>query len=115
MGFVWLASTNLGAHLQLDDLDLACNYGRLISLVERIVEHLNGIGMKLVGKAGPLKRERHGLIIQCCECNEKKRSIVLDKEHNGGENERKSAVADNLIQLGTCSNPGHHHHRQRQH
>lgn len=51
------AKTDLGAHLQLDDLDLVCDDGRFVALVERVVEHLNGIGVKLVGEARPLKGE----------------------------------------------------------
>lgn len=52
--------THLSAHLQLDNLDLACNHGRFVSLVECVVEHVDRIGVELVGKTGPLEGERHG-------------------------------------------------------
>ena len=40
--------TDLGAHLELNHLDLVCYDGWLGALVEGRVEHLDRVGMKLV-------------------------------------------------------------------
>ena len=50
-----LAETDLSTHLELDHLDLVGYDGRLVALVEGGIEHLDGIGVKLVGKAWPLE------------------------------------------------------------
>lgn len=64
-GWVGLQTVDayLSAHLQLDDLDLVRNHGWFVSLVECVVEHLDRIGVELVGKAGPLEGERHGRLL----------------------------------------------------
>jgi hypothetical protein len=54
-----IVGAHLGAHLELDDLDFVGNDGRLCAFVEGRVEHLDGVGMELVGEAGPLERKRH--------------------------------------------------------
>jgi len=54
-----LGNTHLSAHLELNDFYLVSDDGRLVALVEGIIEHLDGIGVKLVGKAWPFECERH--------------------------------------------------------
>lgn len=54
----------LRAHLQLNNLDPVCYDGRLVTLVEGGIEHLYGIGVKLVGKARPFECERHLLYVE---------------------------------------------------
>lgn len=50
----------LGTHLELDDLYPVRDHRRLGPLVQRRVEHRNGVRVELLGEARPLKRERHG-------------------------------------------------------
>jgi len=47
------------AHLQLDHLDFICYDWGFIAFIKGSIEHLNGICMKLIGKAGPFEGERH--------------------------------------------------------
>jgi hypothetical protein len=49
----------LCAHLELDDLDPVCYDGRFVALVESVVEHLNGIVVKLVRETRPVEGEGH--------------------------------------------------------
>ena len=54
---MWHSFTYLGSHLQLDDLYPVGYDGRLVALVEGRLEHLDGIGMELVGEARPFEGE----------------------------------------------------------
>ena len=49
--------THLGAHLQLHNLYLVCYDWRLVALVESGLQHLDGIGMKLIREARPFECE----------------------------------------------------------
>lgn len=82
VGRVQETRTHLCAHLQLDDLDLVCNDGWFIPLVECVVEHLDRICVKLVGKAGPLEGERHDRV----QCNAVESR--LGRGHRVGRRER---------------------------
>lgn len=55
-------STNLRTHLKLYNLNFVGYYGWFIALVERCIEHLNCIIVKLVRKSWPVESERHGMV-----------------------------------------------------
>lgn len=55
----WWRQTHLSTHLQFNHLDFVCYDRGLVTLVEGRVEHLDGVRMKLVRKARPLKFEGH--------------------------------------------------------
>lgn len=56
----YLQLWRLSTHFQFDHLDLVSDYWGFIPLVQRVVEHLDSIVVKLVGKTRPIEGEGHG-------------------------------------------------------
>ena len=55
--------TYFGTHLQLDDFNLVCYDRRFIALVESVIEHLDGIVVKLVRETRPVEGKRHSMLV----------------------------------------------------
>ena len=50
-------ATDLGAHGQLDDLDLVCDDTRFVAFVESGIEELCSVRLELIGEARPVELE----------------------------------------------------------
>lgn len=60
--------THLRSHFKFYDFNLVSDDWRFVTLVEGVIEHLDSICVKLVGKAWPFECERHFCVLTAVVC-----------------------------------------------